>query len=70
MNSDKDFDVDADERIQRGAGSVEEGRWVPGDPAAAPPTANSLQCKSFPEFATQLVGTSTEITSIWLNSYI
>ena len=66
MNKDKDNDVDADERIQRRAGSVEEGHWVPGDPAAGPSTANSPQCKSFPEFAAQLVSTSTKITSIWL----
>ena len=37
MKKDKDGDVDADERIKRRAGSVEEGRWIPGDPAAGVP---------------------------------
>ena len=55
-----------DERFCRRAGSVREGRWVPGDHAAAPSSANFLQCASLPEFATKLVCTSTRITSIWL----
>ena len=35
-------------------------------PSTASPIQNSLHCKSAPEFATQLVSTSTMITCIWL----